>query len=186
MGVPIDITVIADPVIRAGLTNGSMKLFGSVVRDSLTGRIIVHLPDVNHLPKSNNPLVLIALAGAAAAAIGVGTYLWLQSKTKAPHPLENTLRTLEQELSKGTLELQTVQSLHQQLGAFVTQWQTRAADKTAALPKDQVETLERLLKLLTEINQQIPQEALESGEVQGSIRLLETALAPVPVAVGVA
>jgi hypothetical protein len=179
MGVPIDVTLIADPIVRKGLQNGTLKLFGSVVRRADSGRIFRHLPEMGKRSGSSTPLVMLAVVGVALVA-GVAAYVWSRNKSQTSHPLSLVLGELESDLQHGMLDLKTAKNIHEQLGTFLGAWQDRAADQRAKMPQAEIDALQKLLSLLREINKQVSPTALEAGEVQGSIRLLERTLIPMP------
>jgi hypothetical protein len=175
MGTRIDLSVIADSKIRNGLLNGSMNLFGSVVRSAETGRIIKHLPQLKALnPKDS--FSLIAAAGVAVVIVTVGITTWFQSKKQNQFPLKKVLTALENDLKEGNLDLETAQNLREQLSTFVNEWENVPKEKRVQIPKNEIEALQNLLKLLKEINKQLPPQALEAGEVTGSMQILERVL----------
>jgi hypothetical protein len=176
MSVSIDMTLIANERIRAGLQNGTMKLFGSVVRDAKNGKIIKHLPEIGKAGRPNNPIVLFATVVIATAALGVGIYSWLRGKNTPYRGVAEASNALEVDLKSGTLDLKTAKNLRDQLENYIKSQNQK--EVLARMSQEEIDDFKNLLTLLEEVNNQIPKNSLEYDELQGSILCLNQVLQP--------
>ena len=80
------------PEIQLGLLDGTLKLFGSVVRESDTGRIFKHLNDIVPSPEKIeeavkgmklNPKIVVSVVAVTVAVGGATTYLVKRRKKQA-------------------------------------------------------------------------------------------------------
>jgi hypothetical protein len=86
------------PEIELGLLQGTLKLFGSVVREADTGRIYKHLTELVPSPEKAeeavksmklNPKIVISVVATAAVVGGGITYLVKKRKDSRPIPVED-------------------------------------------------------------------------------------------------
>ena len=82
------------PEIELGLLEGTLKLFGSVVREADTGRIYKHLTELVPSPEKAeeavksmklNPKIVISVAAVAAIVGGGVTYLAKKRKDSSSY-----------------------------------------------------------------------------------------------------
>lgn len=80
------------PDIEAGLLDGSLKLFGSVVRDSDTGHIVKHLKNVEQVEnavRKSNPKVVVPVVACVVMLAGAATFM-MRRRGKAKEPARAT------------------------------------------------------------------------------------------------
>lgn len=123
------------PEIEAGLLEGTLKLFGSVVREADTGRIYRHLTELIPSPEKAeeavknmklNPKVVISVVLAAAVS-GGATYLVKKRKDSKVVPVEDlpecladfdvSLRAYIEAGREGALDAKVVEQLLEDLDA---------------------------------------------------------------------
>lgn len=90
--------LLVPPEIELGLLEGTLKLFGSVVREADTGRIYKHLTELVPSPEKTeealksmklNPKVVISVVAVAAVVGGGVTYLVKKRKDSQLVPVED-------------------------------------------------------------------------------------------------
>ena len=125
------------PEIERGLLEGTLKLFGSVVREADTGRIYKHLTELVPSPEKAeeavksmklNPKIVISVVAVAAVVGGGVTYLAKKRKDSKLVPVEDlpecitnfdaSLRTYIAAGREGALDAAIVARLLQDLDAI--------------------------------------------------------------------
>ncbi|MCD9197799.1 hypothetical protein [Aeromicrobium wangtongii] len=123
--------------IELGLLEGSLKLFGSVVREADTGRIYKHLTELAPSPEKVeeavrsmklNPKVVISVVAVVAAVGGSVTYLVKKRKDSKLVPVEDlpecitnfdaALRAYIEAGREGALDAEIVEQLLRDLDAI--------------------------------------------------------------------
>ena len=129
--------LLVPPEIELGLLEGTLKLFGSVVREADTGRIYKHLTELVPSPEKVeeavksmklNPKVVISVVAVAAAVGGGVTYLVKKRKDSKLVPAEDlpecitnfdaSLRAYIEAGREGALDAQIVEQLLEDLDAI--------------------------------------------------------------------
>lgn len=129
------------PEIELGLLEGTLKLFGSVVREADTGRIYKHLTELVPSPEKAaeavksmklNSKVVISLVGVAAVLGGGVTYLVKKRRDSKLVPVEDppeciasfdaSFRTYIEAGREGALDAQIVERLLKDLDAIKAFW----------------------------------------------------------------
>jgi hypothetical protein len=124
------------PEIEAGLMEGTLKLFGGVVREADTGQIVKHLKNaapsseqVEEAIKKMNPKVVLTVVAVTAAVSGAAAYLWkkrggatqlvvVESRPDCLVDFETSLRAYVESARTGTLAADVVDKLITDLDAL--------------------------------------------------------------------
>lgn len=129
--------LLVPPEIELGLLEGTLKLFGSVVREADTGRIYKHLTELVPSPEKAqeavksmklNPKVVISVVAVAAVVGGGVTYLVKKRKDSKLVPVEDlpecitnfdaALRAYIEAGREGALDAEIVERLLEDLDAI--------------------------------------------------------------------
>lgn len=129
--------LLVPPEIELGLLEGTLKLFGSVVREADTGRIYKHLTELVPSPEEAqeavksmklNPKVVISVVAVAAVVGGGVTYLVKRRKDSKPVPVgdlpecitnfDAALREYIEAGREGALDAEIVERLLEDLDAI--------------------------------------------------------------------
>lgn len=131
--------LLVPPDIELGLFEGTLKLFGSVVREADTGRIYKHLTELVPTPEKAeeavrsmklNPKVVISVVAVAVVVGGGVTYLVKKRKDSQLMPVEDlpecvkdfdaSLRAYIDAGREGALDAEIVERLLEDLDAIKT------------------------------------------------------------------